>query len=219
MKISEIFYSLQGEGRLAGQPSIFIRVAGCPLRCRWCDTKYAWDYRSGTEYSIAEIIKTIRQWQCHFIVITGGEPLINPDLKELTHCLKKLNKHITIETAGITFVQGLKCDLMSISPKLGNSYTSHNHLTPNVQALRKLIRNYEYQFKFVVNSKKDLSDIENNLNKIGAVSLEKIMLMPQAKTRKQLLAKNPMVARLCQQTGYAFCQRLHIILADGKRGV
>jgi 7-carboxy-7-deazaguanine synthase len=85
MVINEIFYSLQGEGFLAGVPSVFVRLAGCPLQCRWCDTKYAWDQRAGEDYNIGDIVKTVQQWPCKFIVITGGEPMINSDLPQLVH--------------------------------------------------------------------------------------------------------------------------------------
>ena len=117
MVVNEIFYSLQGEGFLAGVPSVFVRLAGCPLRCRWCDTKYAWDETAGAEQSIGAIVEAVRQWPCKFIVITGGEPMINPDLPDLVRELKASGKHITIETAGIAFIPDMPCDLMSISPE------------------------------------------------------------------------------------------------------
>src|SRR4030042_6969102 len=101
MVINEIFYSLQGEGFLAGTPSVFVRLAGCPLRCRWCDTKYAWSEGAGDDCSIEKILQTVQQWGCKFVVITGGEPMANPDLPQLLQRLKSLGKHITIEPAGI----------------------------------------------------------------------------------------------------------------------
>ncbi|MHC4744406.1 MAG: 7-carboxy-7-deazaguanine synthase QueE, partial [Planctomycetota bacterium] len=70
MIVNEIFYSLQGEGFLAGVPSVFIRTAGCPLRCRWCDTKYAWDASEGEEYSVDEIVDKVTHWRCRHVVIT-----------------------------------------------------------------------------------------------------------------------------------------------------
>ncbi|GAG87431.1 unnamed protein product, partial [marine sediment metagenome] len=113
MQVSEIFYSLQGEGFLAGVPSVFVRLAGCPLRCKWCDTKYAWDETAGMHYSIEKIVQTVQQTQSKFVVITGGEPMINIDLPQLAKSLKARGKHITIETAGIAFIPDLACDLMS----------------------------------------------------------------------------------------------------------
>ena len=226
MVINEIFYSLQGEGFLAGIPSVFVRLAGCPLRCRWCDTKYAWDKKQENDYSIEEIVQTIQRWPCKFIVITGGEPMTNSDLPELVQKLKALEKHITIETAGIAFIPDLACDLMSISPKLSNSTPeklelaeTHEALRLDVAVLRKLIDNYKYQLKFVVDSQDDLAEIQQTIEKLGNVDSEKVMLMPQAATRDELLVKSPMVAEMCKRTGFTFCQRLQVLLWNNKRGM
>jgi 7-carboxy-7-deazaguanine synthase len=225
MIINEIFYSIQGEGFLAGVPSVFVRLAGCPLRCRWCDTKYAWDPMDGQEQSITEIVPTVRQWPCKFVVITGGEPMINSDLPQLVNQLKVVGKHITIETAGIKFIEDLRCDLMSISPKLSNSTPSDPAIASSHEAsrldeaiLRKLIDNYKYQLKFVVDSQNDLAEVQKTIKKIGNVDLSRVMLMPQAATREELLAKSPMVAEMCKNSGFAFSQRLQILLWNNARG-
>ena len=226
MRVNEIFYSLQGEGFFAGVPSVFVRIAGCPLRCRWCDTKYAWDETAGRSYSIEEIVQEVEQWPCRFIVITGGEPMVNPDLPPLVKALKEHNRHITIETAGIAYVPDLACDLMSISPKLSNSAPTdlisaaiHKRAELDTAVLGELIDNYSYQLKFVVDSVDDLPEIRQTIQKIGNVDLGKVMLMPQAGTRDELLAKSPMVAELCKQAGFAFCQRLQILLWNGLPGM
>ena len=226
MILNEIFYSLQGEGSLAGVPSVFVRLAGCPLRCRWCDTKYAWAKEAGRRHSIAEIVEQVRQWPCRFVVITGGEPMINSDLPQLVQELKDAGKHITIETAGIAYIPELPCDLVSISPKLSNSLPKdtksaaiHEHSRLDLAVLRELIENYNYQLKFVVDSQADLPEIEQTLSKLGSIDSQKVMLMPQAATRDELLAKSPMVAEMCKQTGFTFCQRLHVLLWDNQRGV
>ena len=225
MRVSEIFYSLQGEGFLAGLPSVFVRLAGCPLRCRWCDTKYGWDEKAGAHYSIAKIVRTVQRWPCKFVVITGGEPMINSDLPELVQKLKAIGKHITIETAGIVFIPDLACDLMSISPKLSNSTPTEPELAAvqedsrlDIAVLRDLIDNYKYQLKFVTDSQADLPEIQQTTEKIGNVDTEKVMLMPQAKTRDELLAKSPMVAEMCKRTGFAFCNRLQVLLWNNQRG-
>jgi 7-carboxy-7-deazaguanine synthase len=216
MKINEIFYSLQGEGFLAGVTSIFVRLAGCPLRCKWCDTKYAWDENAGSDYSIDEIVQEVANNQRRFVVLTGGEPMINPDLPQLVRKIKDCGKHITIETAGINFVPGLACDLMSISPKLNNAAPQD---VLDIAVLEKLIGNYNYQIKFVVDSPGDLTEILQVLKKIGKIGSEKVMLMPQAQTRDELLIKSPMVAELCKKFGFVFGARLHIMLWDNKKGV
>ncbi len=225
MRINEIFYSLQGEGFLAGTPSVFVRLAGCPLRCKWCDTKYAWDKKTGTHYSIAKIVQTVQRWPCKFVVITGGEPMINPHLPELVQRLKAVGRPISIETAGIVFIPDLACDLMSISPKLSNSTPAEAELAAlhedsrlDIAVLRRLIDNYKYQLKFVVDSQDDLLEIQQSIEKIGNVDTDKVMLMPQATTRNELLAKSPMVAELCKRTGFAFGQRLQILLWNNERG-
>ena len=224
MKVSEIFYSLQGEGLLAGVPSVFVRLAGCPLRCRWCDTKYAWDETAGAEYSISETVRAVQRWPCKFVVITGGEPMINPDLLQLVSHLKTIGKHITIETAGIKFIEGLSCDLMSISPKLSNSTPAepklaafHNKSRLDVAVLRRLIDNYKYQLKFVVDSQNDLSEIQEIIKQIRNVDMSRVMLMPQAATRDELLDRSSMVADMCKRTGFTFCQRLQVLLWNNAR--
>ncbi len=225
MRINEIFYSLQGEGFLAGVPSVFIRLAGCPLRCKWCDTKYAWDAAAGAHYSIKKIIQTTRKYQTGFAVITGGEPMADSDLPELTKELKKSGKHITIETSGIAFIPDMPCNLMSISPKLSNSTPDEPHLAAihennrlDMAVLGELLDHYPYQLKFVIDSEDDLLEIARTVGQLPNVDAGKVMLMPQAKTRQELLAKSPMVADLCKRTGFAFGQRLHILLWSNEKG-
>ena len=217
--VSEIFYSIQGEGTLAGTPSVFIRLSGCPLKCKWCDTQYAWDANEGDDIPVPEIVNKVVHWPCRFVVITGGETMVNPQLPELTTALKERNKHITIETSGINFIAGLACDLMSISPKLSNSVQSgKSPVLQYLSSLKQLVRRYPYQLKFVVDSADDLSEIQQVLKQIGGVSAEKVMLMPQAKKMDELIAKSPMVAELCREAGFVFCQRLHILLYNGEKG-
>ena len=86
MLINEIFYSIQGEGRSAGKPAVFLRLSGCNLKCRWCDTKYAW--KKGEEMTTGQIIQKIKKYPCKHLVVTGGEPMLQQEgLEEL---LKKL---------------------------------------------------------------------------------------------------------------------------------
>jgi 7-carboxy-7-deazaguanine synthase len=225
MIINEIFYSLQGEGFLAGVPSVFIRIAGCPLRCRWCDTKYAWSKEAGQQFSIDEIIRSIQQWPCRFVVVTGGEPMVDPDLPLLVRGLKAVGKHITIETSGIAYVPDMPCDLMSISPKLSNALPDdaklaaiHNNSKLDLAVLGELISNYNYQLKFVVDSVNDLPEIQEVIYKIDNIDIEKVMLMPQAATKDELLTKSQMVADMCKLVGYTFSLRLQVLIWNNERG-
>lgn len=217
MVINEIFYSLQGEGKLIGTPSVFVRIAGCPLRCTWCDTKYAWPNDAGTDCSIEDIKQKILAHETRHIVITGGEPMANPQLDDLLKAIAHPNRHITIETSGIEYIGDLNCDLMSISPKLANS-TDNGQSQLNTETLQKLIGNYKYQLKFVVDRPEDLNEIAACLEQLQNVNPYNILLMPQARTIKEHIEKLPMLAEICKQTGFTLAPRLQIILWSNQRG-
>jgi len=95
---------------------------------------------------------------------------------------------------------------------------AHEDSRLDVAVLGELIDNYNYQLKFVVDSEPDLPEIEQTISRLGNVDSQKVMLMPQAATRDELLAKSPMVADLCKRTGFTFCQRLHVLLWNNQRG-
>lgn len=120
MRIAEIFYSIQGEGKLAGVPSAFIRTSGCNLRCVWCDTPYTSWEPEGEEMDIGRIVERVKDYPTRFVVLTGGEPLISSEVTQLTERLGQEKFHITIETAATVF-HDVTCDLASLSPKLSNS--------------------------------------------------------------------------------------------------
>jgi 7-carboxy-7-deazaguanine synthase len=219
MRVTEVFYSLQGEGLLAGVPSVFVRLAGCPLRCPWCDTAYAWNYDGGTAYEVPELIEQVNRWSCSHVVITGGEPMAHsdlsprPQLAELTHAFKSLGKHITIETSGVVFIPDLACDLMSVSRKLDGRQHGPRPI------LQDLIEAYPYQLKFVVGSPDDWPEVQRCLDQLPALDPERIMLMPRAATREELAERSEMVADLCKRTGFRFCPRLQVDLWGARRGV
>ena len=228
MRIAEIFYSIQGEGVLAGVPSVFVRTSGCNLRCVWCDTPYASWKPEGTEISVPEIMNKISAWNCNHIVLTGGEPMIAPDLPDLANFLKKKKKHITIETAGTLPPNGIPCDLASISPKLYNSTPpserdpawakKHEATRLNLEAIAEWIRNYEFQLKFVVSNEKDLAEIKILLSRLPPVPSHQILLMPEGIDSKTLTARSPWLVEICKREGFRFCTRLHIELFGHTRG-
>src|SRR3974390_456472 len=160
MRIAEIFHSIQGEGTLVGVPSVFVRTSGCNLRCSWCDTPYTSWQPEGEERSVSSIVDEVSSYGASHVVITGGEPMIAPQIEELTEELAtRLAMHITIETAG-TVDAPVRCDLMSISPKLANSTPvtrdggrwaeRHERLRIQPEVLRSLLESYPYQLKFVI---------------------------------------------------------------------
>ena len=222
MRIAEIFHSIQGEGLLAGVPSIFIRTSGCNLRCHWCDTPYASWKPEGPEMSIEEILNKISGWDCNHIVLTGGEPMIAPALPDLTETLKKQGKHITIETAGTIFPNGIPCDLASLSPKLSNSTPSleldpawakkHEATRLQPKVISEWISKYTFQLKFVVSSELDLAEIKDLLSRLPPVPLPQILLMPEGIDVKTLATRSPWLVDICKREGFRFCPRLHIEL-------
>jgi len=228
MRIAEIFHSIQGEGLLAGVPSIFIRTSGCNLRCHWCDTPYASWKPEGPEMSIEEILKKLTEWSCDHVVLTGGEPMIAPDLPELATALKKQKKHITIETAGIILPNSIPCDLASISPKLSNSTPSperdpawakkHESSRLQPEVISEWIRKYPFQLKFVASSENDLVEIKDLLSRLPPVPLPQILLMPEGIDVKTLAARSPWLVDICKREGFRFCPRLQIELFGHTRG-
>ena len=228
MRIAEIFHSIQGEGLLAGVPSIFIRTSGCNLRCHWCDTPYASWKPEGPEMSIEEILKKISEWNCNHIVLTGGEPMIAPDLPELATVLKKQKKHITIETAGTIFPNGIPCDLASISPKLSNSTPpperdpawakKHEATRLQPKVISEWISKYTFQLKLVVSSELDLAEIKHLLSRLPPVPLHQIHLMPEGIDIKTLATRSPWLVEICKREGFRFCPRLQIELFGHTRG-
>jgi 7-carboxy-7-deazaguanine synthase len=222
MRIAEIFHSIQGEGLLAGVPSIFIRTSGCNLRCHWCDTPYASWKPEGPEMSVEELLKKLTEWNCNHVVLTGGEPMITPDLPELATVLKKQNKHITIETAGTILPNGIPCDLASISPKLSNSTPpperdsawakKHEAIRLQPEVISEWIRKYPFQLKFVVSSENDLAEIKDLLSRLPPVPLHQILLMPEGIDVKTLATRSLWLVDICKREGFRFCPRLHIEL-------
>ena len=228
MRIAEIFHSIQGEGLLAGVPSVFIRTSGCNLRCDWCDTPYASWKPEGPEMSVSEILKEISALNCNHVVLTGGEPMIAPDLAELAGALKKQSKHITIETAGTIHPNGIPCDLASLSPKLSNSTPSperdpawakkHEAIRLQPEVICEWIRKYPFQLKFVVSTENDLAEIKTLLSRLPPVPSDRILLMPEGIDVKTLATRSPWLVEICKREGFRFCPRLHIELFGHTRG-
>src|SRR5581483_791081 len=120
MKIADLFFSIQGEGVLVGVPSVFVRTSGCNLRCGWCDSEYNSWHPEGTPYTVAEVMERVTAFSAKHVVVTGGEPLLAPDIEDLCTALREKKYHITMETAATVF-KPVACDLASLSPKLSNS--------------------------------------------------------------------------------------------------
>lgn len=243
--ISETFTSIQGEGKLAGIPSWFCRFSGCNLRCTWCDTPYASWSPDGAQRSLDELLAEARASNARHAVLTGGEPMMFPQLTELSSRLAtELGMHITIETAGTIIPPGgMTCHLISISPKLANSTpparddprdplgiwsARHEQRRLNLPILQQLLDSHEpataptkdRQLKFVVaqpSLQADLAEIEQLLAQLRGWKPDDVLLMPEGVSPPaQPFAAA--VAAECIRRRWRYCHRLHLDLFGHTRG-
>jgi len=230
MLLSEIFHSIQGEGELTGVPSVFIRIAGCNLRCSWCDTPHASWNPEGVEMNVGRIVAEVKLFPVRHCVLTGGEPMLARDIRELAAALHAEGLHITIETAGTLAPDGVACDLASLSPKLANSTPAPGSIDPawisrhertrlQADVLHEWIERYPFQLKFVVSSIDDLPEIEATITAIGVpIPPWRILLMPEGTDDSALKFRQSDVLAICRERGYRYCDRLHIHLFGNTKG-
>ncbi len=227
MRIAETFFSVQGEGKLSGVPSVFIRVSGCNLRCTWCDTPYASWHPKGEEATPWEIIERVRQYDCEHVVLTGGEPIIMPEVDELAALLTNERKHVTLETAG-TLYRPLPVDLVSLSPKLGNSTpqqgralaVQHDQRRLNIDALQRFLSTApDLQVKFVVQSEGDIAEIHELLSQLRGWRSKDILLMPEGTDPGSLSERSAWIIDVCKKHGFRFCPRLQVMVWGNRPGV
>ena len=230
MKISELFFSIQGEGELTGVPSVFVRTSGCNLRCRWCDTKYASWKPEGENVTINDLLNKVCSYPARHVVISGGEPMIAKGIEEFVRLLKESGKHITIETAGTISPNGIQCDLASLSPKLSDSTPNegdinkewidrHESKRLDYDILSEWVNSYNFQLKFVVSKEEEIKEIQNVISRIeGKILPEKVLLMPEGIDPDTLRSRYDLLIDLCKENGYRLCNRLHIDLFGNTPG-
>ncbi|MFQ5761422.1 MAG: 7-carboxy-7-deazaguanine synthase QueE [Candidatus Bathyarchaeia archaeon] len=226
MKLSEIFASIQGEGVNAGVPAAFLRTALCNLRCAWCDSRYTWDFTAYSykeqvhEVTVEGALERIGRLGRKHLVITGGEPLLQQEeLTRLTATLKDEGYFIEVETNGtiIPNPRLLKCvDQWNISPKTASS-KNRARQRENPSAYRFFARLANAWFKFAILGEEDVREVLTLASKYK-LPTRRILLMPEAATRRKLASRSGLVAELCLKYGFRFSPRLHIELWGGKRG-
>ncbi|MGE0762912.1 MAG: radical SAM protein [Bdellovibrionales bacterium] len=192
LKINEIFYSIQGESSLVGFPTVFVRTSGCHLRCTYCDTTYA--YYEGRKMDHAAILAEIQKYQAKHICLTGGEPLLQPEVGDLMRQLCDLNYTVSLETSG-----DLSCK--SVDPRVRKIIDIK---TPDSGEFGKFskenlqLEDKNIEFKFVICSEKDFLWAEEfsrenrlfeNFNVLYSPSFNQIA--PQWLAEKILLQKSP----------------------------
>jgi 7-carboxy-7-deazaguanine synthase len=209
MKINEIFYSIQGEGVLMGFPMVFIRTSGCNLRCKWCDTKYAYD--EGEEMGLKEILEMVETFPTKHVCLTGGEPLTQNDIQKLITMLLNLNYDVSLETNGSKSIKDLpKYDslMINLDIKCPSSEMNDKMDFTNIQLLEP-----KDQLKFIIEDENDyeyakdiISKYEPNCN---------IIVMPvygsNLKDLAEWVLKDGLNVRVLPQ--------LHKLIWGEKRGV
>ena len=237
LPINELFYSLQGEGKLAGVPSVFVRTSGCNLRCWFCDSYHTSWEPTGAWLSIDAIVEEVLSYaDADHVVFTGGEPMIHEESVQLLDELADHGHHTTVETNG-TIYRDAAINLASISPKLASSTPTpnldpkgngewadrHEERRIDLDALTALVDDYESQLKFVVTGVDDLLEIETLVERVResaatTLSDSDVLLMPEGTTREALDAKRNEVAELAMEYGYRYTPRLHVDLWNDAPG-
>lgn len=208
MKINEIFYSVQGEGKWSGLPNIFIRTTGCNLRCSFCDTTYAYD--DGKEMNVEEILNDIRRYLCKYVCVTGGEPLLQNDMPGLINGLLKRNYMICLETNGsmsIEKLSGKKSLMISLDIKCPSSNMHEKMCLENVSLLKK-----DDQLKFVIGDKRDYDYAKKIIQKYKPVCT--VFFQPVWGTNAKQLAEWILNDDLNVKLGL----QIHKIIWGDKRG-
>lgn len=172
LHISELFLSLQGETNTVGIPTTFVRLSGCHLRCRYCDTAYAWTH--GTLMSLNTILMQIQNYAVHYVTITGGEPLIQPACITLLNTLCNLNYQVSLETSGALDVSHIDTRVSRILDlKTPGSGEVDKNLYSNLAALTA-----KDQIKLVLCDRQDYEWAKSQINNYQLTSKCEVLLSP-----------------------------------------
>lgn len=225
LKLSEIFESIQGEGPTAGAPALFVRLATCNLHCRFCDTKYTWDW---AEYSYEEQVRVVSvrtvaervaAAENRRLVITGGEPLLQqPALARLLTRIAR-DVPVEVETNGTLEPSAtllFRVDQWNVSPKLSNG-GDPERLRLRSGPLRTFRDTARAYLKLVIETELDLAEADALIRAYDWPK-ERVSFMPQAETREALRERTPFVVRACDERGIRFSPRLHVEMWGGERG-
>jgi len=163
LRITEIFLSLQGETKTVGLPTTFIRLTGCPLRCQYCDTAYA--FKGGTMMSRADILERVKSYYAQYITVTGGEPLAQPECIPLLKELCDLGYNVSLETSGALDVSQVDARVMKVvdlkTPASGemdkNLLANLDHINPHDQIKFVICNRADFDWSAAMIAEHDLS--------------------------------------------------------------
>ncbi len=207
--INEIFYSIQGESMTSGLPTIFIRLTGCPLRCQYCDTSYA--FTEGEKMTFDQIINEINKYDCKDVTLTGGEPLSQKNSKGFIDLLISHSYNLSIETSNAVSIEGINnLAIVILDIKTPDSNESNKNIPENYKLLKK-----DDQIKFVICSIKDYEWAKEYITKYNLNNICHILMSPSSgemdiKVLAEKMLKDNLRVRLQTQ--------FHKIIWDNERG-
>lgn len=240
----EVFYSIQGEGKSIGVPSVFVRTSLCNLHCIWCDTDYTWNW-TGTRFrhindakagyrkfdkkawiaqcSIAEVVALVADFPCRNVILTGGEPMLQQ--AGLVHLMQALRHthpeyRFEVETNGTLLPSpafDAAIDQYNVSPKLENSNNARK-LREKPAVYQFFAKNPKAHFKFVLAEKGDLDEVFDLLFRYQ-IPVEKVWLMPEGSGRQILAKRRRWLVEICKTYGFRYTDRLHVQIWGSKKGV
>ncbi len=209
LRITEIFYSLQGETNTVGLPTVFIRLTGCPLRCHYCDTAYA--FTGGSKLTLQQIIEKVQNYNTRYVTVTGGEPLAQPGCNALMSKLLDAGYQVSLETSGALDVSAVDARVVKVmdlkTPGSGeiqrNLYSNLTHLTS------------QDQIKFVIGDEADYEWSKQQLTDHDLISRCEVLFSPVAETMSPKVLAEKILA---DQLAVRFQIQLHKYLWDDARG-
>lgn len=165
LRVTEIFYSLQGETRTVGCPTVFVRLTGCPLRCHFCDTTYA--FHGGTWFEIEDILRQVAVFNPRYVTLTGGEPLAQKPALELLRCLCDAGYEVSLETSGALDISPVDPRVIKVvdiktpgsAEASKNLYENISHLLPHDQIKFVICDHADYEWAKTIIEQYKLVDI------------------------------------------------------------
>ena len=217
LRLSEIFLSIQGEGPSAGTPAHFIRLQACDVGCKWCDTKYSWEFAGGTQIDFEELWERLRALgEAALLVVTGGEPLEHPGIALLLKEALSRWERVEVETSGILPPPLCHPKLYyNVSPKLPSATPRWRETWRHIDSW---LGDRNGTFKIVVGDPPDLEDARRLIAE-HRIPSARVILMPEGITEARLRERAPALADACKQYGFRFSPRLHVWLWGARRGV
>jgi len=213
LRITEIFYSLQGESKTVGLPTVFIRLTGCPLRCQYCDTEYA--FQDGDWWALDKIINEVKQYNTSYITVTGGEPLAQKASLILLKQLSDLDYKVSLETSGAIDIQDVDSRVMKV---MDLKTPSSGEESKNKYSNLAFIPEHD-QIKFVICNRKDYDWAINILKKYKLTEKCEVLFSPVNLEDSGNMVKDLAEWTLADQLQVRFQIQLHKMIWGNVQGV